>query len=49
LRAKRAYEEGERQFRDKERRDAETKAKRQAEMELARKTQALEKERRLAE
>ena len=49
LRAKRAFEEGERQARDKERRDMEHKQKVLRDMEDARQRQFLEREQRLAE
>ena len=49
LRAKRAFEEGERQARDKERRDLEHKQKVLRDLEDARQRQFLEREQRLAE
>ena len=44
LRAKRAFEEGERQFRKKEMTEAEKRAKQAADMDYARKKQFLERE-----
>jgi hypothetical protein len=49
LRAKRAFEEGERLAREKERKEREKKLSIQKELELARQTQFEEKERRMAE
>lgn len=49
MRAKRAFEESERNARDKERRELEHKQKVLKEMEEARQNQFLERERRLAE